>query len=51
MTAIGTDVNGTTATANDDAVVTIIGTPPAITVFKDATPPTCRSLVAPSPSG
>jgi len=38
VTAIGTDANGNTATANDDAVVTIIGTPPAITVIKDAAP-------------
>jgi len=46
VTAIGTDANGNTATAFDDAVVTIVGVPPVITVIKDASP-----LTRPEPGG
>jgi uncharacterized repeat protein (TIGR01451 family) len=46
VTATGVDVNGNTATDNDDAVVTIVGVPPVITVIKDATP-----LTRPEPGG
>jgi uncharacterized repeat protein (TIGR01451 family) len=46
VTANAIDVNGNTATDDDDAVVTIVGVPPVITVFKDATP-----LTRPQPGG
>ena len=39
VTVIGTAPDGQTATDTDDAVVTIVGVPPVITVVKDATPP------------
>jgi len=46
VTAIGTDADGNTATAMDDAVVTLLGVPPVITVIKDAAP-----LTRPEPGG
>ena len=42
----GVDNDGQTATANDDATVTLIGVTPAIRVDKTATPPTL-----PAPGG
>ncbi|MCA1683934.1 MAG: hypothetical protein LC708_02230 [Actinobacteria bacterium] len=59
VTAIGTDVNGNTATAMDDAVVTIVPVPPAVAITKTADPlwpsapvpatPTPASSPCPSP--
>jgi len=46
VTAIGVDAAGNTATDFDDAVVTIVGVPPVITVIKDASP-----LTRPEPGG
>ncbi|MGI8808533.1 MAG: hypothetical protein ACR2KK_11945 [Acidimicrobiales bacterium] len=38
VTAVGTDVAGQTATANDDAIVNIVGVPPQVAVTKTADP-------------
>ncbi len=46
VTAVATDTSGQTATASDDAVVTIVGVAPVITVIKDASP-----LSLPEPGG